>query len=147
MEYLSVDKKWTFSLILKYLYQLLFWYCALLCIPVCACAMSRAQKKQWTALENIFMLKMLTTLPQYSYFLEKVAIHSSHGYKRECLNPWVNFAGRISVKKDTFENIFGKIWSLLWNKNCDIFFKETNKYSSWIYKGLFNSRNKLFWSN
>ena len=62
------------------------------------------------------MLKMLKTLPQYYYFIEKVAIHSSCGYKRECLNPWVNFAGRISVKKDTFENIFGKIWSLLWNK-------------------------------
>ena len=29
-EYLSMDKKWTFHLILKYLYQLLFWYCALL---------------------------------------------------------------------------------------------------------------------
>ena len=71
MEYLSVDKKWTFSLILKYFYQLLFWYCVLLCIPVCACAMSRAQKNAVNSFGKYFYVENVDNFTSVLIYLEK----------------------------------------------------------------------------
>ena len=83
MEYLSVDKKWTFSLILKYFYQLLFWYCVLLCIPVCACAMSRAQKNAVNSFGKYFYVENVDNFTSVLIFLKrKGVIQSSRGSKK-----------------------------------------------------------------
>ena len=100
MEYLSVDKKWTFSLILKYFYQLLFWYCALLCIPVCACAMSRAQKNAVNSFGKYFYVENVDNFTSVLIYLKrKEVIQSSNGSKKICLIPRVNISGRIYLKK------------------------------------------------
>ena len=100
MEYLSVDKKWTFSLILKYLYQLLFWYCALLFIPVCARAMSWAQKNAVNSFGKHFYVQNVDNFTSVLIFLKrKGVIQSSHGSKKICLIPRVNIPGRINLKK------------------------------------------------
>ena len=77
MEYLSVDKKWTFSLILKYFYQLLFWYCALLCIPVCACAMSRAQKNAVNSFGKYFYVENVDNFTSVLIFLKRKGVIQS----------------------------------------------------------------------
>ena len=105
MEYLSVDKKWTFSLILKYFYQLLFWYCVLLCIPVCACAKSRAQKNAVNSFGKYFYVENIDNFTSGLIFLKrKGVIQSSRGSKKSgTMSIFSLFYNKISIGMSVLE--------------------------------------------
>ena len=133
MEYLSVDKKWTFSLILKYLYQLLFWYCALLCIPVCARAMSWAQTNAVKSFGKYFYVKNVDNFTSVLIYLKrKEVIQSSHGSKKICLIPRVNIPGQINLKKTLLKIFLVKYDPCCETRTAIFSFKETDEYS-WSY--------------